>query len=538
LAGAAPQGLLSTGRHQCIQFGWQVSPAMSATIEVPIDSNYVIEVKGIVKGFPGVRALDHVDFGLRRGELRGLVGKNGAGKSTLVNVLTGVYPADAGEILVQGRLVTNWDTTTATRHGIQCVHQHVQLVPPLTIAENIFCGDLPTSRSRLVDWDRVYREADTRLRQLGLQIDVRRKVEGLTVAERQIIEIAKALFAEAQVIVLDEATAPLPKNEVQMLFSFVRQQRARGVAFVYISHYLEEIFALCDTVTVMRDGRNIADRQVSDLTQPELIRLISGTQLDTFTRQRPAEAGQPVLAINQLERQGAYSSVDLVLRRGEIIGLTGLEGSGKDALARALFGLEPLGDGDVRLDGKAYHAQDPRDALDQGVAYLPRDRHGYGIIGIRPVRENVTLPILRRLRTALGLIAGKRERHVVGEYIDKLRIKTPTQEQPVEYLSGGNQQKVVFAKLSSTNPKVLLLDEPTQGVDVQAKLEILKIVDQLAHEGSAVIVIAEDIRELLDISDRIIVMFEGKIVHEFEVGDPGTTVERILSAVEGTPVNA
>jgi ABC-type sugar transport system ATPase subunit len=502
----------------------------------------VVTMRKIVKDFPGVRALDSVDFKLTAGELRGLVGKNGAGKSTLVNVLTGVYPADGGEIVIGDVTYNSMNTALSTQLGIQCVHQHSQLVPSLSIAENIFCGDLPMNSLRLVDWSRVYQQAQERLLQLGLQIDVRRKVEGLSVAERQIIEIAKALFADAKVIILDEATAPLPKHEVQMLFSFVRRQQQRGVAFIYISHYLEEIFELCDSVTVIRDGRSIGDYLVASITQADLIRLISGVQLEQFSRTRHSVAGaadtqETVLELRDLQRPGAYQHVDLQLYRREIVGLTGLEGSGKDALARSLFGLEPLGQGEVLLDGKPYHANDPRQALSQGIAYLPRDRHGYGIVGIRSVRENVTLPILRRLRGRFGLLSGSKEQTLVQQLIDKLNVKTPSQDQPVEFLSGGNQQKVVFAKLTSVNPKVLLLDEPTQGVDVQAKLEILKIVDQLAQEGAAVIVIAEEIRELLDISDRILVMFQGRIVAEFQVGAPGATVEQILSAIEGTPVN-
>ncbi len=511
------------------------------------DGPFVVEMRGIVKDFPGVRALDHVDFRLRPGELRGLVGKNGAGKSTLINVLTGVYPIEAGTIVLRGQSFASMTTTLSTQLGVQCVHQHSQLVPPLSIAENVLCGALPTNRAGLVDWGRVYGDASARLQQLGLLIDVRRKVEGLSVAERQVIEIAKALFADAQVIILDEATAPLPKNEVQMLFDFVRRQQAGGVAFIYISHYLEEIFELCETVTVMRDGRVVADARVADIDQPALIRMISGSQLEQFHRTRRSQAasraaqatvgqpvGQPVLEIEGLTRPDAYHDIHLTLRAGEVVGLTGLEGSGKDALARGLFGLEPLGTGSVRLQGAPYHAADPREALNQGVAYLPRDRHGLGIIGVRSVGENVTLPILRRLRGALGLLSPGKEQPLVQALIDKLNIRTPSQEQPVEFLSGGNQQKVVFAKLTSVNPTVLLLDEPTQGVDVQAKVEILKIVDQLAQEGAAVVVIAEEIRELLDISDRILVLFQGRIVREFAVGDPGTTPEAILSAIEGT----
>ncbi len=495
---------------------------------------FMVEMRKITKDFPGVRALTDIDFRLQPGELRGLVGKNGAGKSTLMNVLTGVYPSDSGEIVVRGKAYTRMTTTISRQLGIACVHQHSQLVPPLSIAENVFCGNLPTTKLGLVDWAKIHRETDERLKRLGLDIDGLRKVEGLSVAERQIIEIAKALFADAEVIILDEATAPLPKNEVEMLFNFVRRQRERGVAFIYISHYLEEIFELCDTVTVMKDGRNIGDFKVADLTQPDLIRLISGSEVELFKHAARTVNGKVMLNIQGLNRPGAYNHLDLTIRKGEIIGLTGLEGCGKDALARGLFGLEPMGEGQVLLEGKPYRASDPRAALNHGVAYLPRDRHGFGIVGLRSIRENITLPIISRLANRLGFIATTKETELVSQLIRKLNVKTTSMNQAVQFLSGGNQQKVVFAKLASVNPRVLLLDEPTQGVDVQAKTEILKIVDQLSLEGVAVVVISEEIRELLDTCDRILVMFKGQIVAEFQTGDPATTVEHILNAVEGT----
>ncbi len=498
------------------------------------NESYIIEMKSITKDFPGVRALDQVDFRLRPGELRGLVGKNGAGKSTLMNVLTGVYPFDAGEIVIQGKTFTSITTTMSRQLGIACVHQHSQLVPPLSIAENVFCGGLPVTRLNLVDWGMVYRETDKRLKSLGLEIDVRRKVEGLSIAERQIIEIAKALFADAQVIILDEATAPLPKNEVDMLFNFVRRQRDHGVTFIYISHYLEEIFQLCDNVTVLRDGKSVGDFEVRSLTQPELIRLISGAEVERFRHATRASNGHVVLDIQQLSRAGAYSDLSLTIKKGEIVGLTGLEGCGKDALARGLFGLEPIGSGEVLLEGDPYRAADPREALNRGIAYLPRDRHGFGIAGLRSIRENVTLPILARLINRVGFLSTSQESALVSRLIEKLNIKTTSMEQAVQFLSGGNQQKVVFAKLVSVNPKVLLLDEPTQGVDVQAKIEILKIIDQLSQEGVAVVMISEEIRELLDICDRILVMFKGRVVAEFDTSDPTTTAEAILSVVEGT----
>ena len=497
-------------------------------------NTYAVQMRNIVKTFPGVRALDHVDFNVQSGELHGLVGKNGAGKSTLMNILTGIYQPDQGEIWVGGGHIQPMTTERARQVGIAYVHQHSQLVPPLSIAENIFCGGLPATGTGFVDWGGLYRDAEERLQRLGLEIDVRRKVEGLTVAEKQIIEIAKALFANARVLVLDEATAPLPKSDVELLFSFVRRQSEQGVAFIYISHYIEELFELCDVVTVLRDGQLVGNYQVSALDQPELIHLISGAKVERFRRERRAHDGRQALEIQGLTLPEAYTNLNFTLKEGEIVGLTGLEGCGKAELAKGLFGLEPLGEGRVLLNGQLYAASTPGEALQQGIAYLPRDRHQLGIIGMRPVRENITLPILRRFINALGLLKMAEERRHVSHYIDMLGIMTPSLRQPVEFLSGGNQQKVVFAKLAGTEPKVLLLDEPTQGVDVQAKVEIMKIVDQLSRQGVAVVFISEEIRELLDVCDRIVVMYQGEIVAEFTPGDPDANPERILLAVEGS----
>lgn len=498
------------------------------------NNGHIVEMNEIVKNFPGVRALDRVDFKLKPGEIRGLVGKNGAGKSTLINILTGIYPKDGGIIVFNGEVIENMESTSARQLGISCVHQHSQLIEPLSIAENIFCGDLPANNLGIVDWRQVNRLAKEYLLELGLDIDVTRKVEGLSVAEKQILEIAKALFANAKVIVLDEATAPLPKHEVNMLFDFVRKQRDSGVAFIYISHFLEEVFELCDTVTILRDGVKIGDHVVENIDQHELIRLISGTAVERFKHKTHNLNGQIVLKVENLTREGQYFDLNITLKRGEIIGLTGLEGCGKDTFARGLFGLEPIGKGKVEVDGNKYHVRNPREALNKGVAYLPRDRHGYGIIGLRPVYENITLPILRELVNALGLLQNDKEKNLVNKMIDKLNIIASSMNQQVKFLSGGNQQKTVFAKLASTEPKILLLDEPTQGVDVQAKVEIMRIVDQLAQEGAAVVIISEEIRELLDMCDRILVLYSGKIVRKFDAKAKTTTVERILSAVEGS----
>lgn len=500
------------------------------------DSSFVVQMRDIVKVFPGVRALDHVNFELKSGELRSLVGKNGAGKSTLMNVLTGIYQPDQGEIYVNGQLIHPMTTERSRQLGIAYVHQHSQLVPALSIAENIFLGSPLTNKEGFVDWGRLNSEANKQLGMLGLEIDVERKVEDLTVAEKQIIEIAKALFANAHTIILDEATAPLPKNEVNTLFDFVRRQSQQGVAFVYISHYIEEVFELCQVVTVMRDGQVIGDYKVCELKQPELIRLISGGRVEHFHRDICNLHGKPILEIHSLTRPGFYRNIDLIIREGEIVGLTGLEGCGKANLSRGLYALEPRGEGSIVLDGKPYNAIEPEQALNDGIAYLPRDRHGMGIVGIRPVGENITFSILKRLTNRIGLLQINQEKSHINEFIQKLGIITPSINQPVEFLSGGNQQKVVFAKLVSTRPKVLFLDEPTQGVDVQAKVEIMKIIDQLAKQGVAVIIISEEIREMLDVCDRILVMYNGTIISEFKAGEPNFKADQILMAVEGEHV--
>lgn len=496
---------------------------------------YIIEMNNITKRFPGVLALDNVSLKIKPGEIRGLIGKNGAGKSTLIKILTGVYPKDEGQIIINNEIVDDMTTGISKQLKISCIHQHSQMISSLTIAENLFCGDLPKGKLGFINWKKVNQEAELRLKNIGLDIDVKRKVEGLSVAEKQMLEIAKSMFANSRIIILDEPTAPLPKNEVELLFNFVRKQQENDVTFIYISHYLEEIFEICDSVTILRNGKKIDDYLVKDLNQKELIRLISGENVERLERKSNA-SDEVIVEIKKLTLPGVYEDIDLTVKKGEIIGLTGLDGSGKDVLAKGLFGLETMGTGKVFVEGKEYFVQSPNQAFDKGVAYLPRDRQGLGIFDLRSVKENITISVIKKMVKKILLIDHEAEKKHVTELINQLAIKTPHMNYPVKNLSGGNQQKVVFAKLVGSNPKLMLLEEPNQGVDIQAKVEIMRIIDQLSQEGVASIVISEEIRELLDICDRIVVMYKGRIITEFLTGEDRTTVESILNAVEGSVI--
>jgi ABC-type sugar transport system ATPase subunit len=498
-------------------------------------STPVVDMVDIVKVFPGVRALDSVSFSVKSGQIHALLGKNGAGKSTLMHVLTGLYTPDSGSIRIRGTQYENLNTARAKEAGIALVAQHAKFVPGLSIAENVYSGMLPVGQFGFVDWKKMKRDASDRLGQFDIDIDVTRLMEETTVAERQMIEIARALFADASVIILDEPTAPLPKHDVAKLFEFVRRQRERGASFIYISHYLEEIFEVADHVTVMRNGTVAGSSSVKDITQPELIRLISGADVERYKREG-SSIGGAVLEVKGLTRPGAYSEVNLTFHGGEVVGLTGLEGSGPGELARGLFGLETLGEGKVTLNSVPYRNGSPIAALQQGLAYLPRDRHGLGIIGIRSVRDNVSLSVLERLEPLFGLINSAKEKKLVQDYIDVLGIKTPSMSTAVENLSGGNQQKVVVAKLAATEPKMLILDEPTQGVDVQAKVELLRIVDDLSKRGVAVAVVSDELSELMDICDRIVVFYRGTIIREFRKDRDKITTAILLAAIEGETV--
>lgn len=493
----------------------------------------LVELKSIWRTFPGVLALRDVSMEVLPGEAHGLVGKNGAGKSTLINILTGLLPPDRGEIVVGGRHVHPWNRRAAIASGIALVPQQVKLVPGLSVAENMFAGQLPVGGLGFVRWKEVYRKAQDQLDALHVPVDARVRAESLRVAQQKMVAITTALFAEARVVVLDEPTAALPKHDAEIMFDFVRRMKGRGVAFIYISHHLDEVFEACDRVTVLRDGGYIGTYPVQELDHKGLVALISGAELEGFSRTTHRREGAPVLEVKGANLPGSFAEVSLSVQPGEVVGLAGLQGSGASEFLRALGGLEPMALGEVWVEGKPVSAGHPEQALEAGIALVTDDRRRYGIVGIRPVRENVSLSVLGRLLNGLGFLPPKNERELAEEYVGKLKVLTPSIEQPVEFLSGGNQQKVVFARVASTRPRILLLDQPAQGVDVQAKAEIFRIVDQLSAEGIGVIMLSSEIQELLGSCDRILVFNQGRIRTEVPVGSPQATEQGVLLLVEG-----
>ena len=505
---------------------------MAEARTLPKRAETLLDMRAISKSYPGVQALEHADFSVRRGEIHGLVGKNGAGKSTLMGVLMGIREADSGTVAIDGETLQSASPQTMIDAGVSYVPQHINLLNTLTVAENMLVGALPKNRFGLVDWKAVNEDSQARLSRLGLQLDARQPVEGLSVAERTMLAIAKALFNDARLIILDEPTAALSRVEIDLLFSFVRAQQEQGVAFIYISHHLEEVFEICDRVTVMRDGKIVGTRAISDIDIPDLIHMMVGGGVKEYERESAAEEAV-VFEVADLSRRGAYEHVSFALRRGEVIGISGLQGSGVDELAQGLFGLERMGAGAATINGETYRPRSPKGAFEAGLAYLPQDRHRYGLVQLRSVRENVTYSVLDRLVGRLGVLMRQDEQAITAEYIDKLGIVTPGPEQRTLLLSGGNQQKVVFAKLAATQPAVLILHEPSQGVDVQAKVDIFNIINDLSRQGVAIMIVSSEVRELIGLCDRILVMYEGRITNEFSRAADDMKPEDILLAIEG-----
>jgi len=491
----------------------------------------LLEMRGISKRYPGVVALDNVDFDVRAGEVHALVGENGAGKSTLMKILAGAETRDAGQILLRGQPVTIDSPQRAMDLGINIIYQEFNLVPHLSAAENIFLGREPASAiPGLIDFRKLYREAQRVIDSLGVPIDVRTEVGQLSVAQQQMVEIAKATSRNSIVIAMDEPSATLTEHELQNLFALIRSLKARGVGIIYISHRLEEIFAIADRVTVLRDGRHVGTRPIGAVDRDELIRMMVGRELAGTSPKKVVARGAPVLEVRGLTRRGAFSDVSFTVHAGEVLGIGGLVGAGRTEVARALFGADPIDAGEIRLDGQPVLIRSPRDAIRLGLGLVPEDRKTLGLILNMVVRENVTLAHLDLL-SMLGFVNRRRERDLAAEYVRSLRIRTPTIEQEVRHLSGGNQQKVVLAKWLCTDSRVMIFDEPTRGIDVGAKQEIYELMNELAARGVAMIMITSELPELLAMSDRILVMHAGRVAGELSREE--ATQERVMHLATG-----
>ena len=480
---------------------------------------------GIDKSFPGAHALRGVDISVQRGEIHGLVGENGAGKSTLIKILSGAYSRDTGEVTIDGDRLGAADPQEMITRGVAVIYQEPSMAPHLTVAENIFMGRLPTGRFGLVDWRRLARDTVRVSERLGLDLNPSANVSRLSVAHRQMVEIARALSRDARLIVLDEPSAVLGDTELHGLFSVMRRLAEKGVAFIYISHRLNEVFQIADRVTVMKDGRVVATRPTRELTTGELVRLMVGRELANERIAREPARDAPALTVRGLVRRGVLQGIDLTVRAGEIVGIAGLAGSGRTELLRAIHGADPVDGGEIEIDGRPVVIRSPRDAIRHGIGLLTEDRKADGLMLSQSVAFNVTITQLREVAPH-GLIDPRLERRAVRQHVERLQIRTPGIGAQVRNLSGGNQQKAIFAKWLHAQCRVLLIDEPTRGVDVGAKREIWQLLAGLAARGVAIVMVSSELPEVLAISDRVLVMREGAISAELSRDE--ATEERIM----------
>jgi rhamnose transport system ATP-binding protein len=501
------------------------APPQPARATVPI-----VELRDISKQFAAVHALRGVHLPLYSGEIHALVGENGAGKSTLVKILGGIHAPDTGQILINGVETALAGPLVARAQGIAVIQQHPMLFPDLDVAENVFMGRHPLAGMRRVDWAQMNREVDDLLRALGVSFSATTPVRGLSVADQQMVEIAKALSQQARVLIMDEPTASLSAREVERLFAIVRQLRGQGVALLFVSHRLDEVAELADRVTIFRDGAHVITAPTSELSTDQIIRHMVGRRLDSLFPKEDAEIGEIALTVRGLSRFGAFQDVSFDLRQGEILGLFGLVGAGRTEVARVIFGVDHAEHGSILLDGAPIRIADPLDAMNHGIAYVPEDRHAQGLILSFPIEQNITLPILRRV-SRFGLVNTRAARDIARDYSLQLQVKSAGIEQLVSALSGGNQQKVVLGKWLATEPRVLLLDEPTRGIDIGTKAEVHRIISHLTTQGMAILLISSELPEILGMADRVLVMHEGRVSGEFTRGDADQ--ERIMFAATG-----
>jgi rhamnose transport system ATP-binding protein len=491
------------------------------------DTTAVLELRDVSKSFGPVVALRAGSLRVEAGSIHALVGENGAGKSTLVKVVAGVYRRDSGDFLLGGESVDFGSTAESKDAGIAVIYQEPTLFPDLSVTENIFMGRQLLARGRRIDRQAMYAEADRLFERLGVRIDPRRPAAGLSIADQQIIEIAKAISLDARLLIMDEPTAALSGVEVDRLFAVARSLRDEGRALVFISHRFDEVFALCDTVTVMRDGSYVDTRRIDETTPSELVSLMVGRDVDDLFPKTPATIGEPVLTVRGLNRAGVFHDIDLEVRAGEIVGLAGLVGAGRSEVARAVFGVDPYDSGSVSITGRTVRRHDPRSAIRAGMAFIPEDRRKQGLVIDSSVTRNVA-GVIRRGIAKAGLVTSAMENKAAAPWASRLEVKTSALDMTAATMSGGNQQKVVIAKWLATDPRLLIIDEPTRGIDVGTKAEVHRLLSELAGQGLAILMISSELPEVLGMADRVVVLCEGRVTAELDRAD--ATPEAVMHA--------
>jgi ribose transport system ATP-binding protein len=487
-----------------------------------------LQMERIRKTFPGVVALDEVSFELRQGEVHVLLGENGAGKSTLMKILSGAYQKTSGQIRLNGQPIEIKNPKHAQELGIGIIYQELNLIPQLSAAENIYLGREPM-RYGLINQRSLERAAAQLLSSLGVELDVRKPVNELSIAQQQMVEVAKAISLDARILIMDEPTSALTEKEIAELFARIRQLKATGVSVVYISHRLEELFEIGDRVTVLRDGRNVGTHAIQEISKAELIRLMVNRELTNQFPKAAAPRGEEILRVENLSNQ-KLRDVSFTLHRGEILGIAGLLGSGRTELARAIFGLDKIDAGDIYLKGQRQRNNSPRRAINSGLGFLTEDRKTQGLVLGLSVKENICLPSVEKF-SRLGIVNGNKEQQAARRFVNELRIKTPNLQQQVVNLSGGNQQKVVLGKWLCSAADLFIFDEPTRGIDVGSKAEIYQLMNQLTAAGVAIMMISSELPEILGMSDRILVMHQGRLAGAFEAAE--ATQEKLLQCALG-----
>jgi rhamnose transport system ATP-binding protein len=491
----------------------------------------LLVLEGAAKSFGSVRALEDASIELHAGEAHGLVGENGAGKSTLVKVLAGVYRPEAGRLLLDGEEVRLGGPGDARAAGIAVIYQEPTLFPDLSVAENIFMGRQPLSWGRRIDAHELRRRVEALMERLGVPLDPARPARGLSIADQQIVEIAKALSFDARVIVMDEPTAALSGAEVERLLSVARALRAQGAAVLFVSHRLDEVFALCQRVTVMRDGLQVFTGPLEGLTRDDLVRRMVGRELSALFPKQAATRGEAALSVRRLTREGVFADVSFDVSHGEIVGLAGLVGAGRSEVARSVFGIDRRDAGEVVVEGRRLPPASPTAAMAAGMGYVPEDRRAQGLVMDLSIARNTGLASLARLRRGV-LIRGADERRLAADWAARLRLKFARLSDPASALSGGNQQKLVLAKWLARRPSVLIVDEPTRGIDVATKAEVHRLLSDLAGQGVAILMISSELPEVLGMADRVLVMHEGRLSAELSHED--ASEERVMFAATGS----